>query len=289
MSLSVVIPTLNAESSLDTLLTALESQSLRPDEILIIDSSSRDQTVKTAEQHPTTRTLVIPRAQFNHGGTRDLGVQSTKGDLIVFMTQDAIPASEKLLEKLTEPLREEKTVAAYARQLPKAEASAREKLVRSFNYPANSEDHTLADLPEKGIKTFFLSDVCAAYRRKEYLELGGFEKDVTTNEDMFYAARAIRAGYTIAYAAEAEVYHSHDFSLKEQYERNRLQGYEIERHRELLGNASSTGEGLRMLKQVTGKLLKQGRILSTARLILDCGARYLGSRKGRKEYQKKER
>ncbi len=289
MSLSVVIPTLNAESSLNMLLTALESQSLRPDEILIIDSSSRDQTVKTAERHPNTRTLVIPKAQFNHGGTRDLGVKSTKGDFIVFMTQDAIPASETLLEKLTEPLREEKIIAAYARQLPKAEASAREKLVRSFNYPANSENHTLADLPEKGIKTFFLSDVCAAYRRKEYMELGGFKGDVMTNEDMFYAARAIRAGYTIAYAAEAEVYHSHDFSLKEQYERNRLQGYEIERHRELLGNASSTGEGLRMLKQVTGKLLKQGRILSTARLILDCGARYLGSRKGRKEYQKKER
>ena len=282
MSLSVVIPTLNAESSLDMLLAALESQSLKPDEILIIDSSSKDQTVKIAERHPTTRTLVIPKAQFSHGGTRDLGIQSTKGDLIVFMTQDAIPTSETLLEKLTEPLAGEKTVAAYARQLPKAEASAREKLVRSFNYRANSENHTLADLPEKGIKTFFLSDVCAAYRRKEYLELGGFERDVTTNEDMFYAARAIRAGYTIAYAAEAEVYHSHDFSLKEQYERNRLQGYEIERHRELLGNASSTGEGLRMLKQVTGQLAKQGKLLSITRLILDCGARYTGSRAGRK-------
>lgn len=289
MSISVVIPTLNAESSLDALLSALESQGKKPDEILVIDSSSTDQTVQIAKRHPAVRTMVIPQAQFNHGGTRDLGVQNTQGDLIVFMTQDAVPASDRLLEKLTEPLAEEKTVAAYARQLPKAEASAREKLVRAFNYPSQSERHTLADLPEKGIKTFFLSDVCAAYRRKEYLELGGFEQDVTTNEDMFYAARAIRAGYAIAYAAEAEVYHSHDFSLKEQYERNCLQGYEIERHRELLGNASSTGEGLRMLKQISGQLTKQGRLLSIPRLILDCEARYLGSRKGRKEYQKKER
>lgn len=286
--ISVVIPTLNAGSELDSLLTALEKQTVSPSEILVIDSASEDDTVSVAGKHTLVRVHRIDRKDFNHGGTRDEAFSLVSGEIVVFITQDAMPASELLLEKLTAPLKEAGTVAAYARQLPKPEASAREKLVRSFNYPEQSERHTEADLPERGIKTFFLSDVCSAYRRKEYLELGGFERDVTTNEDMFFAARAIRAGYTIAYAAEAEVYHSHDFSLGEQYRRNRLQGYEIERHKELLENASSSKEGIAMLKQVSGQLLKQGRIFSVFGLAADCGVRYLGSRAGRKDYLKKQ-
>lgn len=288
MNISVVIPTLNAGSELDSLLTALEKQTLPPSEILVIDSASEDDTVSVAGRHSQVRVHGIDRKDFSHGGTRDKAFSLVSGEIAVFMTQDAVPASDLLLERLTAPLKEAGTVAAYARQLPKPSASAREKLVRAFNYPEKSERHTEADLLKRGIKTFFLSDACAAYRRKEYLELGGFEQDVMTNEDMFFAARAIRAGYTVAYAADAEVYHSHDFSLKEQYRRNRLQGYEIERHKELLENASSSKEGIAMLKQVSGQLLKQGRIFSVFGLAADCGVRYLGSRAGRKDYLKKQ-
>ena len=117
--------------------------------------------------------------------------------------------------------------------------------------------------------------------------MGGFEKDVLSNEDMLYAARAIRAGYTVAYAADAEVLHSHNLSLKEQYRRNWVQGYEIERHRELLGNASSSREGIAMIRQISWQFLKQGRIFSIAGLGLDCTARFLGSTFGKKAYRKK--
>ena len=106
---------------------------------------------------------------------------------------------------------------------------------------------------------------------------------------MFFAARAIRAGYGIAYAAEAEVIHSHDFSFREQYDRNRLQGYEIARHATLLGNASASRTGMAMLKEVSGALLRQGRIGSIFGLVMDCGARYLGSRAGRKAYERESR
>lgn len=288
MSISVVIPTLNAGNDLDPLLTVLEKQTVPPSEILVIDSASEDDTVSVAGKHSLVRVHGIDRKDFNHGETRDKAFSLVSGEIVVFMTQDAVPASDLLLEKLTVPLKEARTVAAYGRQLPKSSASAREKLVRTFNYPEKSERHTKADLPKRGIKTFFLSDVCAAYRRKEFIQLGGFEHDVMTNEDMFFAARAIRAGYTVAYAADAEVYHSHDFSLGEQYRRNRLQGYEIERHRELLGNTSSSREGVAMLKRVSGLLLKQGRIFSIFGLVADCAARYLGSRAGKKEYLKKQ-
>ena len=289
MTVSAVIPTLNAGSGLEALLTKLEGQTLKPQEILVIDSGSADGTLATLSRHPDVRVRRIDREEFNHGGTRDLAFSLTTGEIVAFLTQDAMPAADTLLERLAAPLAQEKVIAAYGRQLPREDASPREKLVRGFNYPETSEVHTMADLPEKGIRTFFLSDVCAAYRRKEYEELGGFEKDVRTTEDMFFAARAIRAGYGIAYAAEAEVIHSHDFSFREQYDRNRLQGYEIVRHAALLGNASASRTGMAMLNEVSGALLRQGRIGSIFGLVMDCGARYLGSRAGRKAYERENR
>lgn len=285
MKISVVIPTLNAEKGLDKLLSKLKQQTISPEEILVVDSSSEDNTVTIAKQHSGIRIHTILRDQFNHGGTRNLAFTMTKGDVVVFMTQDAIPANNTLLESLVVPLQESKTIASYARQLPRPDASPREKLVRAFNYPQHSELHTKEDIPTKGIKTYFLSDVCAAYRRREYEELGGFEKDVLSNEDMFFAAKAIQNEYNIAYVAEAEVFHSHNLSLSEQYRRNRLQGYEIERHREQLGNTSSSSEGLAMLKDVSGKLLRQGRFMSIIILIADCAARYLGSMAGKRIYR----
>ena len=288
MSVSVVIPTLNAGAELDELLTKLEQQTQLPREILIIDSTSEDDTLNIAKRHSLVKTYTISRNQFNHGGTRHLAFSMTKGSIVAFMTQDAIPKSNTLIEHLTAPLKETDIIASFARQLPKENATPQEKLVRAFNYPEQSELHTKADIAIKGIKTFFLSDVCAAYRRKEYEELGGFEIGLKSNEDMFYAAKAIQSGYTIAYVADAEVYHSHNLTLKEQYRRNKLQGYEIERHKELLGNTSSSSEGLTMLKQVSIRLLKQGKILSIFTLCLDCAARYLGSQAGQKAYKREE-
>ena len=285
MEVSIVIPTLNAGKDLEILLSKLQQQTIHPKEILIIDSASEDKTLQIVKQHSGTRIYRILRNEFNHGGTRHLAMTMTTGNIVVFMTQDAIPVNKTLLENLTAPLQEQNTIASYARQIPKQDASPREKLVREFNYPAQSERHTKAEIPQKGIKTFFLSDVCAAYRRKEYEALGGFETDVLTNEDMFYAAKAIQKGYTIAYAADAEVYHSHNLTLKEQYQRNKLQGYEIERHKERMENVSSSNEGIKMFKQVSIQLLKHCSILSVFALILDCAARYLGSRAGKREYR----
>lgn len=271
------------------LLKRLEKQTIQPDEILIIDSSSEDETLEIARKCALARTVQIRREQFNHGGTRDYGLRQTHGEIILFMTQDAWPADEHLIQKLIAPLLEHETVAgAYARQIPRPEASAVEKLFRSFNYPPQSDLHSMDRLKELGIRTFFCSDACAAFWRREYEELGGFETDVISNEDMFFAARAIRNGYQIAYAADALVIHSHQLTLREQYKRNLLQGYEIARHRELLGENSSAQEGIRMLKESSRHLIRQGELFSLMNLFADCGARFLGSRAGRRLYARSQ-
>ena len=289
MSISVIIPTLNAEADLPGLLRALSAQTLPADEILVADSESADRTVSAALETEGVRVLPVKRKDFDHGGTRDLALRNTAGETVVFLTQDAVPADEYFLENLVRPLEQEGVAVVTGRQLPKAEASPMEKLVRTFNYPAESHIRSEADEEKMGIKTFFCSDVCAAYSRKIYEELGGFEQPLKTNEDMFYAAKAIRSGYRVAYAADARVYHSHNFTLKEQYRRNRAQGYEIERHRSLLGNVSKVREGFRLARFVSAGLLKQGRLISLARFGLDCFARIAGSQAGRRQALRENR
>ena len=108
MSISVIIPTLNAEKDLPSLLRALRTQTLRPEEILIVDSESADGTVRIAEDAAgdlPVRVLSVKRAEFDHGKTRDWALRESTGDTVVFLTQDAVPADESFLENLVWPWR----------------------------------------------------------------------------------------------------------------------------------------------------------------------------------------
>lgn len=122
-------------------------------------------------------------------------------------------------------------------------------------------------------------------------KLGGFESGIKTNEDMFYAANAIRNGYCVGYAAEAEVVHSHNFSLKDQYQRNFIQGYEIERHKHILSSAdgesvSQNAEGMKLVKIVSKRMLAEGKVFSWIHFGFDCCARYAGSYMGKRKARK---
>ena len=282
MTVSVILPVLNAEKELPAVLQALREQTLQPDEILVVDSSSDDRTAEIARK--SAKVLSVKREEFDHGKTRDLALRESAGDIVVFLTQDAVPAGKDFLEQLVKPLAQDGVAVVTGRQLPKADATPMERLIRTFNYPEESHVRSEADVARMGIKAFFCSDVCAAYSRKIYEEIGGFDFPLKTNEDMFFAAKAIRRGYRVAYAAEAKVYHSHNFSLREQYARNYIQGYEIERHRELIGEVSQESEGMKLVKFVSTGLLKQGRILSFLHFGFDCIARFLGSRAGKKAF-----
>lgn len=283
---SVIILTLNAENNIAPLLKAVQAQSITPCEIIVADSESKDNTVSIAKAMGAV-VLPIKRSEFNHGGTRDYALRQSKGDYVLFLTHDAVPKNNQVIARLLSTLvHEPQMAAAYARQLPREDATYMERLVRDYNYPARSHTYDAKDIPEHGIKTFFMSDVCAMYRREIYLALGGFETNIKTNEDMFFAARAIRGGYSIGYDATAEVVHSHNFTLKEQYQRNYIQGYEIELHKELLAAASQNSEGMKLVKLVSGQMLSKGRLFSWIHFGFDCCARYAGSFMGKRKARK---
>ena len=275
LTVSVIIPTLNAEKELPVLLRSLEVQSYPITEIIIVDSSSDDQTVSIGMSY--------------HGKTRDLVFRKSIGNIVVFLTQDAVPADKKFLGNLITPLLDPNVAVSVGRQLPKPSASKMEKLVRNFNYPAENNIRSKEDITHLGIKAFFSSNSCAAYRRDVYFHLGGFNESVRTNEDMFFAAKALQSGYCVAYTAEACVYHSHNFTLMQQYKRNYLQGYEIEKHRELLNGSALFGEGYRFVKSISHDLIKNGDVVSFIQFGLDCCARFLGNRAGRNAFRREQR
>lgn len=207
------------------------------------------------------------------------------GEFILFMTQDAVPAHETMIEELYAPFSDKKVCAAYARQLPRAECSIIEKYTRSFNYGPESRIKTQEDLAQLGIKTFFCSNVCAMYRRSAYEELGGFERRTIFNEDMIFAAKLIQSGKAVAYCAKARVIHSHNYSSREQFHRNFDLGVSQAEHPEIFDAVKSESEGIRMVKQTAAYLIKLKKLYLLPKLCMQSAAKYAGYKLG-KNYKK---
>lgn len=283
MKISLVIPTLNAGKFIEPLLKRLKEQTVPVDEIVVVDSASDDDTVSKAQKFDGVKTISIERKDFNHGGTRDLAIQQTTGDFILCITQDALPCDEHYVERLIAPFADDEKIAmASGRQVPRPEANPIEKLTREFNYPETCFVRSKDDIPRLGVKTFFASDCCSAYRRSAYEAIGGFDKHILINEDMKIAAQFIYAGYKIAYVGTAGVWHSHDYSLKQQYTRNFDVSAFMTMHPELFANISATSEGIKMVKWVERRLLTQGRLISAVYYVVESGVKFLANRKGRK-------
>lgn len=186
----------------------------------MIDSSSSDNTVKLAEEAGFS-VYSIPQSVFNHGRTRNQAVEFAKSfaDVVVFMTQDAILASPDSLANLLAPFVDPEVAAVCGRQLPHHEATPLAAHARYFNYPPESSERTLADISVLGIKTAFMSNSFAAYRLSVFDKLGGFPDNTILAEDMYLTAKMILSGYKVAYCAEATVFHSHNYALKQEFQR----------------------------------------------------------------------
>jgi rhamnosyltransferase len=217
--LGLIVPTLNAGERWDEWLAAFDRQTLKPDYRLVIDSSSSDSTVAKARARGF-EALIIPKTEFNHGGTRQFGIrQLPEADIVIFLTQDALLARSDAIERLVAAFVDERVGAAYGRQLPHRNAKPIGAHARLFNYPPTSQVRTLEDRNRFGLKTAFISNSFAAYRVNRLFEVGGFPTDTIMNEDTWVAGKMLLAGWAIAYCADAEVYHSHDYGYVDELKR----------------------------------------------------------------------
>ncbi len=219
--------------------------------------------------------------QFDHGGTRHQGAMMSHAQFLIYMTQDALPVNETLVENLMKAFEDEKVGAVYARQIPAPDCGAIERFNRNFNYPAKSRVKSEEDLGELGIKTYFCSNTCAVYRKSVYMSLGGFETRVIFNEDMIMAGRIIQSGYKIAYAADAQVIHSHHDSSIKLFKRSFDMAVSQAEHPEIFEGIPPEKEGIRLVKESFFHLLKIGKPWLVPRLFIQSGFKYLGYRIGK--------
>ena len=285
---TVLIPVWKPGEQFGTLLKRISLQTVRPKRVLIMNTVEGDEDDQLSalvdtfqDRFEVLSVFHVEKKDFDHGGTRNLGFQFSDTQLVLCMTQDAIPAGSRLIEHLVRCFDDPKVAAAYGRQLAGKDCSAREAFTRRFNYPDQSMVKSGDDLETMGIKTFFCSDVCAMWRRDVYFELGGFEHPVIFNEDMILAGKLIESGWKIAYAADAAVWHSHNYSPARQMRRNFDLGVSQAQHPELFASYPSEGEGIRLVKQCAAYLVKSGKPGELFALAADSASKYLGYRLGK--------
>lgn len=280
----VIIPTYHPDDKFNQLLVMLYRQTIKPGRIIILLTQDYEgQELKLTEIEGSNITVVpINKKDFDHGGTRKYGASLSDADILMFMTQDAIPVDDILIEKLLKPYEDSYVSATYARQLADEKTDFIERYIRSFNYPNTDRVKSLEDLEELGIKTFFCSDVCATYRKAVYDKMGGFVDKTIFNEDMIMAAGMMRAGYRIAYTAGARVIHSHSYSYLQQFTRNFDLGVSHNQYPEVFYGIRSESEGIKMVKNAAKYLIRKKKYFLLPDLILSSGFKFLGYRFGLK-------
>ena len=283
INVDVIIPAYHPGKEFGELLRRLMKQDYPVHRIIIMNTEQEFWDEQWEKDCPLLEVHHLKKTEFDHGGTRKRAAGLSEAEIIMFMTQDALPADRHLLRNLTAALYDdEQTGAAYARQLPNADCSFVERYTRSFNYPEFSSVRTKADLPQYGIKTYFCSNVCAAYKKDIFEKLGGFVDRTIFNEDMIYAGNLIQAGYKIAYAAEARVIHSHNYSCIQQFHRNFDLGVSQAEHPEIFESVKSEGEGIRLVKQTFSYLIAKKKIWLIPGFIMQSGFKYAGYLAGKK-------
>lgn len=284
-SFSLIVPTCNAASCWRALCNGIRLQDLRPGQVIILDSSSQDGTGELA-RNAGFELITIRKEDFDHGRTRHLGAEAASGaEVLLYMTQDAIPAHPEAFRRLLGAFRDPELGAAFGRQIPRASARSIEAHARLFNYPPESRIRSLESRHQIGFKAIFFSNSFAAYRRRALMSVGGFPGGTLFGEDTMVAARLHEAGWKTAYVAEAQVCHSHDYTLAEEFRRyfdigafHRRERWLVERY------GAATGEGRRFVMSEMRFLLRHDRFAipyALARTI----AKYLAYQAGKREHR----
>ena len=295
----IAIPVYRPDEKFDCLIRRILKQEVLPKKLILTNTeceecSSEDLLArveqirdKVGEYSVDVEVISVQKTEFDHGGTRHLATCHSKSDYLLFMTQDAVPCNRELTEELLESFEnsEDRVAVVYGRQLASKQAGVTERITREFNYPKKSRVKTAADIDELGIKTFFCSDVCAMYDLRTSRMLGGFVRKTIFNEDMLYAAKAIDAGYAVAYCADAKVVHSHSYSYEAEFKRNFDLAVSQKQHPEVFAYVSSEKEGVRFVLDTVKKLAEQGLFLEIVDFGIRTVAKYAGYLLG-KNYEK---
>jgi rhamnosyltransferase len=209
IDVSIVILTLNAGERFGELLEAIFDQNYKDFEVVLIDSSSTDDTLKYARNYPV-RVFKINRDEFGHGKTRNMGARLAEGQYVVYLTQDAIPADNNWLANLLINLKKEDIAGAFGRQIPHKTANPLDFFNYKEDYPNERRIITSKNYKQNNV---IFSDVNSAVKKSFILKYP-FPENILVSEDLGWALGMIKENYMIVYEPMAAVIHSHPFNLQ---------------------------------------------------------------------------
>ena len=281
---SIIIPTKNGGEDIGACLEAVCLQkNVGRFEVIVIDSGSTDGTLESVRRYPVRLEQIDP-ATFHHARTRNYAAGLAKGEVLVFLSQDAIPASDTWLAAFLSDLKEPGVGAAYGRQLPKAESG----LERRSAFQAMYGGARIVKMPMDGVdlghKYYHFSNANSAIRKKVW-EVTRFPEELKVFEDVGIAKRILDSGWSIVYEPEAAVHHSHDFPPGILFKRYFDIGVVYQR----LGiwnnrsRASLRRDGWRAFKDKLSLVLKEERPVGTASSLVKDVGKYVAIQLGRRE------
>ena len=276
----IIIPVYKPAPEFKNILKRLLKQTVPANHIYLLQTLDNGSSLMDELAEGIVSVHPVLKKEFDHGATRRFGAGLSDAEFMLFMTQDAIPKDNRLIEKLLVPMSDKNIAVSYGRQMAGKDADILEKMTRIYNYPKESSVKSKNDLDRLGIKTYFCSDVCAMYRKSVYEELGGFVKKTIFNEDMIMASKVINAGYNIAYCAEAKVIHSHSYTCVQQFKRNFDLGVSQKQYSGIFENISSEKEGAGYAGRIIKSLVKRGKPFKAFYFVLQCVFKFAGYKSG---------
>lgn len=228
IDISVVVPVKNGQRYLDSLLQAVFSQEINAKfEVIIVDSGSTDETLDIIRRYPVSL-CEIRGAEFNHGLTRNLGISKAQGKYIVLMTQDAVPYDKQWMKKLADNFgNDERLAGVYSRHLPHMDSCALTRMIarKFFTSETGRRENRISGIkdynrltPQEKHRFCNFDNVSSCIRKSIWEKIPFPETDFA--EDLEWSKKVLEAGYSIVYEPDSVVYHSHDFSISDWYNRN---------------------------------------------------------------------
>ncbi|WP_130536269.1 glycosyltransferase family 2 protein [Thiomicrorhabdus indica] len=213
-SFALIIPTRNAGQLWSEVLERISQQSVQPDQVVIIDTESSDQTNSVSQKFGYV-VHSIKEQEFNHALTRQKAMKMLKPEveIVILMTQDVLLKDSDSFSNLLLTFEDPEVGISFGRQIAHQDATPIEVHAREFNYPEMSYQRSWQDRKEYGVKTVFCSDAFSAVRVSAYHEVNGWDKALPASEDMYLCAKLLKGGFKVSYKHTSAVYHSHKLSF----------------------------------------------------------------------------